>query len=193
MIDARSFVVVGALFAFAAVVAGCAATPATRIERNPALSLAEARSFAWYDPIGTDRAGYESFVTGRLKRAVSAALERKGLRYAADDADVLVNFYVNLEQRQEVRQVLTSPRSVSAAPWNTSYFGYRYGLYDPWPTYEFETTEYQQGTLTIDLLDTASGRLAWSGAMEGRVQPRTLEEEQDVLRKALDQLFARFP
>jgi hypothetical protein len=172
---------------------GCASTPEISVERDPDLSLAGARSYGWFDPLGTDRAEYESLVTGRLKRAVGEALEDSGLIFDAEDPDVRVNFYVNLEDRQEVREVFSDPVAVRPLGRGRHYFGYRSGFYDPWPGYELEVTEYRQGTLSIDLVDTATGRLAWVGVLEGRVREDSLGERDEALRSALAELFARFP
>jgi hypothetical protein len=173
--------------------AGCVTGPEVRVERNPELTLLDPQTFGWVDPLGTDRAAYETLVTTRLKRAVGAALERKGLRYDAEAPDLLVNFYVNLEARQDVRRIPTAHGPLVTDPWRASYFGYRYGLYDAWPAYEVSVVEYEQGTLTIDVLDAASERLAWVGVLGGRVRGRTLAQEQEALRSALDELFSRFP
>lgn len=172
---------------------GCVTGPEVRVERNPEIALQGAETFGWVDPLGTDRAAYETLVTTRLKQAVGAALERRGLRYDAAAPELLVNFYVNLEARQDVRRIPTARGPLVTDPWRASYFGYRYGLYDPWPAYEVSVVEYEQGTLTIDVLDAASERLAWVGVLEGRVRERTLTEEQEALRSALDELFSRFP
>lgn len=188
----RIFPVIAVIVAILAI-GGCASSPVANVKRNPELPLASLETFGWFEPLGTDRAEYESFVTKRLKRAVSGALERRGLRYQADDPDLLVNFYVNLEDRQEVRTVPAASASLGVARWNSYYFGYRVGYYDPWPAYELSVSEFQQGTLTVDFVDTASGELAWVGVLEGRVRRRTLEEEEEALREALDELFLRFP
>ncbi len=81
-------------------VAGCASTPSVDVQRNEEITAAAFRTFAWVDPLGTDREGYESFVTGRLKRDVQTALEARGMTYDEANPDARINFYANVESRQ---------------------------------------------------------------------------------------------
>lgn len=183
------------LCALAPLLAACVSGPTVRIDRAPGADLSGATTYGWVSELGTDRADYESLVTGRLKRAVGAALEARGLRFDDVAPDVRVNFYVNLEERQEVRRVPTA----SAMPVGGydvgfgMYHGYRMGLYDPWPDYDVEVQEYQQGTLTVDVVDAQTRRLAWEGVAEGRVTRTALESPDDALDSAVGKLFENFP
>ena len=185
----------GALLVLLPLLAACVSGPSLRIDRAPGADLSDAESYGWVAELGTDRAEYETIVTTRLKRAIGAALEARGLRYEEEDPDLRINFYVNLVERQEVRRM---PRAgmgpdIGFAGGFGTYHGYRMGLYDPWPDYDLEVQEYQEGTLTIDVVDAASQRLAWEGVAEGRVTRKVVEAPDDALDSAVGKLFEQFP
>jgi hypothetical protein len=194
-IDPRRLVRGAVLCVLMPLLAACVTGPTVRIDRAPGADLSGARSYGWVSELGTDRADYESLVTMRLKRAVGNALEARGLRYDEDAPDVRVNFYVNLEERQEVRRLpASSPMPVGGYDVGFGlYHGYRMGLYDPWPDYDIEVQEYQQGTLTIDVVDARTRRLAWEGVAEGRVTRKALDEPDEVLDRAVARMFEKFP
>lgn len=146
-----------------ALLAACASSgPLIQTETNPTVDLGSYRSFAFFSPLATDKAGYETTLTTRLKNAARRALEAKGYVYSEADPDLLVNFYVNIEAKQEIR-------SYNTAPVGYGYYGYRYGYYGGWHGTEIHTVNYKEGTLTIDLVDADRKLLAWQGQAEGRV------------------------
>jgi hypothetical protein len=80
--------------------------------------------------------------------------------------DLVLNFYVNIENKQDVR---ATPGSVSYVGYPGGYYGYRTGYYRVFNTTTIETVNYKQGTLTIDLVDSKQKVLAWTATAEGRV------------------------
>ena len=182
-----------ALSTAALFVAGCASTPSVDVQRNEEITAGAFRSFAWVDPLGTDREGYESFVTVRLKRDVQAALEARGMTYDEANPDARVNFYANVEARQEVRRVPVGPLDARYVPGAYGYYGFRAGLYDPFPVYDTEVREYNEGTLTIDVVEASTNRLAWSGTLHGRVTKKALEDPETTTRIAVERVLSEFP
>ena len=163
--------------------AGCATGPEIRRDANPSVDLGQYRSFGYCGPLATDRAGYEPVRTARLKAATRRNLEAKGYVYAEADPDLLVNFYVNVEDRQEIR---TSPLSIG-------YYGYRRGFYTGWHTRDIETVNYQEGTLTIDLIDRARKLLVWEATAEGRVSRQARQNPGPAIDTVVDQMMAPLP
>lgn len=178
----------GALF----LLAGCA-TPGPEVtsDRNPEIDASALRTWAWVEPLGTDRAGYETVVTSRLKKAVRAELEARGLRYTEDDPDALVNFYVNLEEAQEVRVVRDMRPGLRFDYYG--YYGYRAGLYDPWYEETLTTHSYTRGTLTIDIVDAERDQVAWTARAQGRVTREALDDPASAVRETVADMFRQFP
>ncbi|MFZ9126483.1 MAG: DUF4136 domain-containing protein [Steroidobacteraceae bacterium] len=144
----------------------CQSGPEIRRDSVPGADVAGFRTFGFYEELATDRAGYESVFTARLKAAVRKEMEWRGYRYEPGQPELRVNFFANVETRQEIREY----------PLHLGYFAYRrhygYGFYTP----EWEVVNYRQGTLTIDLVDAARNTLVWTATAEGRVS-------EDVMRR----------
>lgn len=168
-----------------ALLAACASGPSIQTETNPTVNLSSYKSFAFFSPLATDKAGYETTLTTRLKRATRSNLEAKGYVFSEADPDLLVNFYVNIEAKQEIR-------SYNTAPVGYGYYGYRYGLYGGWGT-EVHTVNYKEGTLTIDLVDADRKLLAWQGQAEGRVTRKADENPDAAIGSVVAEIMTGLP
>ena len=146
----------------AVALAGCASGPKIRADADPSANFAAYRTFSFFSPLATDKAGYSTLLTARLKDATRRELEARGYAYAETGADLLVNFNVNVVEKTEVR---SSP-SMSVG---YGYYGYRSGMYGAWNGYPYdvETTNYKQGTLSIDVVDAAAQGAGLAGRGRG--------------------------
>src|SRR5688572_6189689 len=118
-----------AMLALAVLVAGCASTraPQSRIDYDRNVDFSVYRTYGFPKETGTDRGGYSTLVTSYFKNAISTAMEARGYKYAEENPDLLVNFFMNTRERTEVRP------NVGAG---YGYYGYREGLYGGWPLYD---------------------------------------------------------
>ena len=157
----------GILAVAALLVSACQSTPEILHETSPAANFAGYKTFGFFSPLGTDKAGYQSAFTGHLKTASRRAMESKGYVYSDTNADVLLNFYGNIQDKQEI---VSSP-----APMAGGYYGYRTGYYGGFGATSVDTYNYKQGTLTIDLVDPKQKALAWTATAEGRVSSDALK------------------
>jgi hypothetical protein len=187
--------VTGVLFlAGCALLSGCATGPTIRSQTNPGADPASHETFAFFSPLATDRAGYESVLTARLKDATRRNLEAKGYVYAESDPDLLVNFFANIEDRQEIRTYPAAPAM------GAGYYGYRTGYYGGWGGYhggyrgtEIETVNYKAGTLTIDLVDPAEKVLVWQGQAEGRVSSKARQNPGPAIDAVVAEIIELLP
>ena len=170
------------------VLTACSSGPAIRSDADPAANFAAYQTFAFLEPLATDKAGYSTLLTARLKEATRRQLEARGYTYDQASPDLLVNFNVNVVEKTEVR---SSP-SMSAG---YGYYGYRAGMYGAWSGYPYdvETTNYRQGTLTIDAVDAERKALVWQGVAEGRIKKKVMENPAPAIDAAVAQIFERFP
>jgi hypothetical protein len=168
----------------ATALAGCATGPKITADYDRSANFAAYRSFGFYQPLGTDQAGYESFITQTLKAAARQEMESRGYAYMETGADLLVNFNAKLEQQTHVSQ--------TPAP---MYYGYRRGFYGGWGGYAYEThvDQYVEGTLNVDIVDVQRKQLVWEGVAVGRVGKKTPEERQTAIRAAVAEIFAKYP
>jgi hypothetical protein len=115
----------------------------------------------------------QSLLTQHLRDATPSALEAKGYVLGASAPDLRLNFYVTIQDKQDVR---TTPGSAAYVGYPGGYYGYRTGYYRVFNTATVETVNYKQGTLTIDLIDTKQKVLAWTASAEGRVWNNALKD-----------------
>jgi len=166
----------------AALLAACATGPEIRRDINPAADFASYRTFAYFSPLATDRAGYESVFTGRLKGATRRAMESKGYVYSETAPDLLLNFFANEQERQEIRSIP-----------NMGYYGYRRGYYGGFGMSTIETVTYREGTLTIDVIETKRKLLVWQAIAEGSVSNEARNNPGPAVDAAVSEMMAPLP
>jgi hypothetical protein len=170
------------------VLAGCATTraPETRVDYDKSSDFSVYRTFGFPAETGTDRGGYSTLVTSYFKSAVSTAMEARGYKYTAERPDLLVNFFMNTTERTELR----SPRIGAGY----GYYGYRHGLYSPWPMYEEDRpVTYKYGTINVDIVDAEKKQLVWEGIAEGRVSKEALENPKVTINAVVTELMRQYP
>lgn len=169
--------------------AGCGSSgPSIRVDGDPAANIPAYRSFGYFEQLATDKAGYSTLLTARLKDATRRELEKHGYQYVDSNPDLLVNFHVNVEDKTEIR-------STPSASVGYGYYGYRSGMYGAWGGYpqDIETRNYKQGTLTIDVVDAARKALVWQGVAEGRIRKEARENPGAAVDAVVTQIMAGFP
>lgn len=173
-----------------ALVAGCASQPRPKIrtDYDKKADLSLYRTYGFPAETGTDRGGYSTLMTKYFKEAVQRGMDARGYQYSADHPDLLVNFYTNTRDVNDVR-------SNPSASVGWGYFGYRYGLYSVWPLYDpaIESIQYKVGTANVDIVDAARKQLVWEGIAEGRVTDESMNNPQATIDSVVQQLLAKFP
>jgi hypothetical protein len=168
------------------VLTGCASGPTIRSNAEPGVDFTRFRTFAFLEPLSTDREGYQTLISQQLVTSAERELVARGLQRTATNPDLLVNFSANLDQRLRVTQTPAIP--------SRNFHHHRRGVYSTWPLYQqTEVRQYTKGTLGIDIVDAARRQLVWEGFALGRVTQRTTENIGPVLDSAVVDIFSRFP
>ncbi len=172
--------------ALLALLTACAASgPRVRTNVDPAADFSSIKTFGFMQPLGTDRAnGVRTLLSKMLASSVIRELETRGLQQSKHP-DVLINVFVNTEQRMDVRQTPTA----------SSFNGHRRGRYNTWGSYRATTTtvrHYTQGTLSIDVVDPNRNMLIWEGVAEGRLRRSDHEVDQARVDEVVGHVLAKF-
>ena len=163
--------------------AGCATSPNITSNAAPGVDFSRYSTYGFYRPLATDYQGYESLVSSFLKVAAAQELDRLGLAYS-DSPDLLVNFYIQTQDKIRTRNVPTA----------RSYYAYRGAFgYAPYPSYETQVDQYTVGTLNIDVVDATTQTLVWEGAASGRVTNRAVRDLEGTIDSAVAAIFREFP
>ena len=147
--------------------------------------FSEVRSYAWFDDrsgVQGDRADVTSLLDRRVRSAVDAELQRKGIALVdRSAAKVLITYHLGVETKLDV---------------DTINSGYGYGRYGGYGGINTTTTvrEYQEGTLLIDMIDPSSKQLMWRGSGQARIrQTSSPEDREKRVAEAVKQILEKFP
>ena len=72
-------------------------------------------------------------------------------------------------------------------------------VYDPWGGYggsvgyETRIDQYTEGTLNIDIIDVATNKLIWEGAVAGRLTDKAIRNLEQTIDDAVRAIMADFP
>lgn len=166
-----------ALLALCGVLAGCAAGPDLRVDRDPSVDLKAYKTYAWFDRVSADNGSYGSLVTRHLKLAAEEQLARQGYTYSEQQPDLRVNFVAGVVDRTELRSTTTAGRFYPYRGWSTG----------------METVNVREGTLVIDLVDARRNALVWRGVAEGRIDADQSKAPGLLAEAAVQQIFTMFP
>jgi len=167
-------------------ISSCATTPKIYTNQDPAADFTSYRTYAFDDPLGTDKSGYSSLLSQYLKNAVNREMEMRGYTLA-ENPDLIVNFYVHTQEKIKTTQTPTT---------TGGYYGYRgsrYGTWGGYPSYETRVTQHTEGTINVDLVDRARGQLVWESELVGRVTEEVRENLESAIDQAITEIFTKYP
>ena len=144
------------------------------------LDFAQYRTYSWGPadalPVGDPRLDKNSHFRDFLEGVVEKRMAAKGYQATADRPDLLIHYHAAVTTRINVNDVDRS-------------YGYCEGGHC-----EPQVSEYEQGTLVIDIVDTKTNRVIWRGwsqhAMTGVIEHEDRLEQQvgDGVAKLLENL-----
>jgi hypothetical protein len=172
-------------------VTACATKPTTYANADPEADFSQYKTYGYFETLSTDKAQYQSLVSNFLMVAVAQEFDRRGLIYDPENPQLRVNFYINTEEKIKSRSVPTM---------GGSYHAYRDPFYDPWMGYggygggyETRIDQYTEGTLSIDVVDAASKKLVWEGAVLGKLTKKDVENLEKTVDEAVAVVMLEFP
>jgi hypothetical protein len=114
-----------------------------------------------------------------LQDAVTKQLEKKGLRWTEDEPDLLVNIGIVIDEKIQTRRTNYG----SDGPF---YAGQRRYT---WKSEDVEVNRYNQGTVTIHLVDRLLNKMVWRGVAEA-VIPKNKNLLKRDAEKGMEKLFS---
>lgn len=175
------------------VLAACTTGPQVSVMADNSVNFSQYKTFAFVEPLATDKDGYQTIVSTTLKAATTREMQARGIQYDPNNPQLLVNFNARLNNKLVAT---TTPMPAGwGYGWGGGYYGYRAGFYQPWPMYQNQTTvsEYTEGTLNIDVADSLRKMLVWEGVVTQAVSQSDYNNVGPVLDAAVAAAFAKFP
>jgi hypothetical protein len=170
-----------AVAAFAALAVACATDPLhVRVDQDPAHSVADYRTFGFYDQSSTDSARYQTLLTSHLQASIRRQLESRGYVYSQEQPQLLVNFAVNVHRQHQIQATPAGGLGL-----RSPYLGIG--------GYNVDTVTTKQGTVTIDVVDATNRSIIWQGVGEGALSAETGSNTASVVNNAVTRIFRDFP
>ncbi len=124
-------------------------------------------------PVASDNPAVDPFVLQRLRQIAYSRMLRRGFKpVAKEQADLLVHVLAGVKERLE--------------PNSTSYYGYAWRG----PAFSYTYTQYQEGTVVLDLIDPKLNAVVWRGAGVRRVVNAPTNAE---LSEVIDRIISFYP
>ena len=176
-----------ALVLLSAAISGCATGPKIYTSQDPQAYFAGYRTFAFEEILGTDRpGGQRSIISSHLARNTQAEMERRGYKYDPSNPDLIINFFLNTQEKIQARSTPTGGVGYG-------YGAYRRGYYGTWGGYETTITQYTEGSLNIDIVEVKRDQLVWEGVAVGRLRQDSMEKLDERAPIVVGEIFAEFP
>ena len=154
-----------------------ACSPIQVLDQEPVddFALNKYRTFSFYQVEG-DSIHSKNYLAGieALKTQITQQLQMRGLQPGDTEPDLLVNIGVMIQPR--ARSKTAGLRYMGNKPYNKEHTTAEAGQH------------YNEGTVTIHLVDRAQNKLVWRGAVEGMVPNKQARLERDAA-DAMEALF----
>ena len=126
---------------------------------------------------------HNALIDARVREAVNTEMAEKGFRYSTvEGADLLVTYYLGLENKIDVDTIYTS--------YGYGYYGWYGGMGVP----QTRVRQYEEGSLIVDILAPPNKDLLWRGTASTRVgRNSSPEKSQKTINKAVSKMFKDFP
>ena len=150
----------------------------------------EYKSYAFYKT-GIDRAQISDLDKKRILRAIETEMDSLGF-VKSDKPDILVSIFTNERVEVDVYNGMGYGYG-----WGWGWPGY-YGYYNPYflgPGYYGNNVSTRtEGSLYIDLIDTAKKELVWQGRGVGTLNStKNIEKKEKRIRQFVSQILQQYP
>ena len=179
---------VGALFA--------CSTLEIRTDHDPEADFSGLQTWGWLRGKGgliDDPRISSALLEERIRRGIEQELAARGFEQRGSGTpDFLVGYHAAVEDKLDVQSI--NDYYAYGGGWGNRYWYGRSVAAPPRPSTHTLVTEYQMGTIIVDVADPETRELMWRGYAEAEVDPKAdpAQREKNV-REAIRRILERFP
>lgn len=170
--------------------AACASGPTIQSDYDRTVDFSQYKTFGFFSPMSIEGENYSTLFGQQFRESIGREMRARGY-VESDNPDLSINVSARLQQKTQVTTT-TDPMMMGG------YYGYRRGYYDPWMSYGYGTSthvsQYNEGTVNVDIVDMSKKRMVWEGVGIGRIKEGRSNAE---VRKAIDEgvtvMFKGYP
>ncbi|MFT2010668.1 DUF4136 domain-containing protein [Pontibacter sp. 13R65] len=166
-----------------AVLGACSPVKVVKTEAAENFRLADYQTFDFYemDASGNALQGYGQQMDF-IRTEIIRELEKRGLQQTSENPDLRINLGVVVQEEVQTREtnILTDP---------PTYIGQRRYT---WRSEQVEVGRYNEGTLSVDLVNNQRNELVWQGVAEA-VVPKDAASLRERITAGVQKLVNRIP
>ncbi len=169
-----------ALVAYAFALTACASSMSVSSHVEQGLDFGRYRTFAWGPadalPTGDPRLDANPFFKDHMQGDVEKGLAARGIALVTSGpSDLQIHYHANISQRMNVRSV-----DATRAYGNPA---------------DDQISEYEAGTIVVDIVDTRTQRVIWRGWAQDAVKGMLNNSDKmaDQIQEAVTRMLARLP
>ena len=161
--------------------AGCESPGGKVTVLSGSVPVAAGSTYAWA-PDGQPGAGDprvdNDIIRERIKTAIDTNLAAKGYRQVSpSQAKVLVAYHIGLQNKTDYSATsMGAPGGGVACGRRGCIGGYGWGMYGAPMDVDVRAINYTEGALMLDIIDAASGKLAWRATSQKRVDAKDADQ-----------------
>jgi hypothetical protein len=173
---------------FLGLLIGCAPTVKVTTDYDHAANFSEYRTFTVYD-LKAQEGQVNQLNADRVAKSIRAEMTAKGFKESTDNPDLKVNAVSILKNKTQVTA-------------DTNFYGYG-GMYRPYGywgggammgggTTTFNSYDYVDGSLVIDIVSTKTGKLVWQGIGNAQIDSKP-DNPEEFIAGAIKKILEGFP
>lgn len=126
----------------------------------------------------------------RIADALISEFSSRGIKLVESNGDATITLFLVIQNKSNI----TAYTNFNGGMGYTGRWGYGRGYYGGVgsATTTLNENEYREGTLVIDMYDTAEKKLVWQGDMTTEVQEKS-EKREKTIPKNISKLMKKFP
>ena len=133
------------------------------------------KTFAFYKK-GVDKVEISDLDKRRILRAIESELTAKGMT-KSQNPDVIINIFAKSNKKINVY----TDNNFFWRPW---YYG---------PNFNTRISQYNQGTLFIDMIDNKKKELVWQGIGSGALSMRSVAKKEERVKEFVAEIISKYP
>lgn len=169
----------------------CASSgPKIESDYDRSIDFSQYKTFGFFSPMSIEGENYSTLFGQQFRESIGREMRARGY-VESDNPDLGINVSARLQQKTQVTTT-SDPMMVGG------YYGYRRGYYSPWVGYGYSTStrvsQYEVGTVNVDVVDMKQKRMVWEGVANGRVKEgRSNAEVRQAIDKGVTEMFGGYP
>lgn len=168
-----------AIFLIAGLIAVPALAAKPQIQWNPEYPFDSVQTFKWDSSSPSPLATEDPFMHSRIVTAIEYELASSGLTAVDDNPDIYVTYHTSTTSRVRLDSTSYGYGFGGYGGGRWGYYGY--GMGGPIQT-TTRVSEYDEGTLVVDIWDAKSRELVWRGSVTAVLSENPTKAENQVVK-----------